>query len=58
MTLGALATASGLLLCVRFLAGAPLPLGLLQIAFAVLAGSVSLLLVRGLAGLILRLQRN
>ena len=56
--LGGLAAASALLLVLRFLFGAPLPLELLQVAFAVLVGSGALLLMRGLVGFILGLQRR
>lgn len=56
--LGALAAISAVLLALRFLAGAPVPLELLQAAFAVFVASGSLLLMRGLVGLILAMQQR
>jgi hypothetical protein len=50
--------ASALLLCLRFAFGTPLPLELLQIAFAALAASGALMLTRGIVSLILWLQQS
>jgi hypothetical protein len=49
--------ASALLLCLRFAFGTPLPLELLQVAFAALAASSALMLTRGMVRFILWLQR-
>ena len=58
LTLAALFGASALILLLRFAAGASLPLAALQVAFAILAASGALLLMRGVAGLLLRLQHR
>lgn len=58
LTLAALFGLSALILLLRFAVGASLPLGALQIAFAVLAASGGLLLMRGIAGVLLKLQHR
>ncbi len=58
LALVGLAALSGLLLLLRFAAGVSVPLGLLQVAFAVLVAACAFLLTRAAVRLILRLQRR
>jgi hypothetical protein len=58
LTLAGLAAISAILLLLRFALGAPLPLGLLQVAFAILVGSCAFLAMRAAVGVILAFQRR